>query len=248
MAEALDYAVVEAGEPWLCIARNTSLEIFHKGQKTKILDGFSAITALMIVDDTVFVADEDSVKIIDLLNYTQKLLVQGVRSCQGFEFIHTNLFMALSDQAQIAVLNIDHLQTQIIADQKRGLSGANALAFDDDRLWILDTQNGILGYMLGRELSEEVFDGSLKTPLDMALGRYRDGCGTGRLFIADTGNDEVKVYNPEDKSMQVLTGDIKRPASISKSKCKLYISSLEDDLLYSFDLQSMTLEILELQS
>ncbi len=247
MDDLVNYAVVEAGEPWLCIARGNRLDIFYKGEKTKSLDGFRSISALMIVDDTLFVADEDSIMIINLLDYTKKVLLQGVNGCKGFEFVHTNLFMALADQIKIAVLNIDHLQTQIMADVKQGLTGADAVAFDDDRLWILDTQSGALGYMLGREFFEESFEGSLNNPIDMTLGRYGDGCGAGRLFIADMGNDQVKVYNPEDKSMQVLIKEIKKPASISKSKCKLYISTLENETIYCFDLKSLSLEILELE-
>ena len=265
-----DMSVIEVSKDWMTIGCQSELDIYTGDKKVKTVKGFSMISGLLIVDDTVFVADRyrGEVSIIDLNSYAQKILVKGLRAPYGLEFIHSNLFISLAGSHKITVVNLDTLQTQEIAgngfeglrdgvgDQVL-LAQPQALAFDEDRLWFLDTETSSLRYMLGREVFTEFGEGLfsfgddnkkllLQHPQDMTLGRYGDGCGVGRLFIADTYNDKIKVYDPEDKSMQTLVEDIEMPISISKSGCRLYIICLGKEKPYVFDLKVMKLESLEL--
>jgi thiol-disulfide isomerase/thioredoxin len=261
--------VIESSMPWLAIGRQSELDIYKSEKKMKSLEGFSMISGLLIVDDALFVADRycGDVRVIDLNTFKERTLVKGLRSPYGLELVHTNLFISLAGSHKIMVVNIDSMQFQEIAgngfeglrdgtgDQVL-LAQPQALAFDEDRLWFLDSESSALRYMLGREVFTEFGVGLftfgddneqrlLQHPQDMTLGRYGDGCGTGRLFIADTYNDKIKVYNPEDKSMQTVV-EVPMPISLSKSGCRLYIICLGVDKPYIFDLKKMTLETLEL--
>lgn len=81
---------------------------------------------------------------------------------------------------------------------------------------------------------------NLLYPDDMCIGVIGDGCGGGRIFIADSGHNMIKVYEPENGEVFIILEDISRPKSISKKGCIL--SVLTDDIneLIEFDLSSMT--------
>ena len=266
-----ELSCIDVSKDYLVLGKQSKLEIYVDDVLTKSLDGFSMISGLLVVDETVFVADRYSgqVFIINLITYDKKLLAQGLRAPWGLELVHTNLFVSLAGSHKIMVVNLDSLQMQEIAgngfEGLRDGSGdqvllaqPQSLAFDEDRLWFLDAESSALRYMLGREVFTEFGEGLytygdddskrlLQHPQDMALGRYKDGCGTGRLFIADTYNGKIKVYNPEDKSMQTLVDNVSLPISIAKSKCKLYIICMGETKPFIFDLKEMKLETLELE-
>ena len=266
MIEKEELSVIDSSKSYLSIGRQSKLDIYKSNTLVKTLDGFSMISGLLIVEDTVIVADRylGKVFIIDLESFERKLLVSGLRAPWGLELVHTNLFISLAGAHKIMVLNLDTLQRQEIAgngfEGLRDGSGdqvllaqPQALAFDEDKLWFLDTETSALRYMLGREVHTEFGEGLytygddnakrlLQHPQDMALGRYGDGCGTGRIFIADTYNGKIKVYNPEDKSMQTLLEGISMPISISKAGCKLYIICMGEDKPLCFNLKTMNLE------
>jgi thiol-disulfide isomerase/thioredoxin len=267
-----ELSVIDASGDWITLARQSEFDIYSGGKHQKTLEGFSMISGLLIVDDTVFVADRylGKVFIVDLITFEVKLLASGLRAPWGLELIHTNLFISVAGWHKIMVVNLDSLVVQEIAgngfeglrdgtgDQVL-LAQPQALAFDEDKLWFLDAETSALRYMQGREVFTECGEGLftfwddnskclLQHPQDMVVGRFGDGCGMGRLFIADSYNQKIKVYNPEDKSMQTLIEDIGMPISLSKSKCKLYFICLGEPKPFMYDLKEMTLETLELLS
>lgn len=80
----------------------------------------------------------------------------------------------------------------------------------------------------------------LLNPKDMCIGIIGDGCGGGRIFIADTGHDMIKVYEPENGEVFIIMQDISMPKSISKKGCILSIQTDDKHELIEFDLSSMT--------
>lgn len=80
----------------------------------------------------------------------------------------------------------------------------------------------------------------LNNPQDMCIGEIGDGCGGGRIFIADTGNGMIKVYEPEQAEVFIILSSIDTPRTISKKGCILFIESNSGDL--EFDLSSMSLK------
>ena len=80
----------------------------------------------------------------------------------------------------------------------------------------------------------------LQHPQGVVAGQYGDGCGGGRIFIADTYNDKVKVFNPDDGSMMTLLDTLHAPGGIAKKGCTLYIADSDAHSIVAFDLPSMT--------
>ncbi len=80
----------------------------------------------------------------------------------------------------------------------------------------------------------------LLNPNDMCIGIIGDGCGGGRIFIADTGHNMIKVYDPQTAEVFIILKDINMPKSIKKKGCILSIETATIKELIEFDLSSMT--------
>jgi peroxiredoxin len=128
-------------------------------------------------------------------------------------------------------------------------SGMNRL---HDRLWFVDAESSALRYIEGDHVHTAVGEGLhtsgdsdegeilLQHPQGVAVGRYGDGCGGGRVFVADTYNDKVKVYDPDTKTMMTLLDTLHEPGGIAKKGCTLYIADTNAHAIVAFDLQTMS--------
>ena len=131
------------------------------------------------------------------------------------------------------------------------LAQPSALSILHDRLWFVDAESSALRYIEGEEVHTAVGEGLhtfgdsdegeilLQHPQGVVAGQYGDGCGGGRIFIADTYNDKVKVYNPEDGSMMTLLDTLHEPCGIVKKGCTLYIADTNAHAIIAFDLPTM---------
>ncbi len=112
-----------------------------------------------------------------------------------------------------------------------------------DKKWFL--KDSKLCYEYDENLHEaensDILD--LNDPNDMCIGIIGDGCGGGRIFIADTGNDMIKVYDPQSAEVFVIIKDIQKPNRITKKGCILSIYTDSKDQYIEFDLSSMTKSI-----
>lgn len=66
---------------------------------------------------------------------------------------------------------------------------------------------------------------NLHNPQDICIGVIGDGCGGGRVFIADTDNNMIKAYEPESGDIIILADNISKPKLIKKIGCMLYITN-----------------------
>lgn len=109
-----------------------------------------------------------------------------------------------------------------------------------DKKWFLKDSKLMFeqdGNIYEAKNSEEL---DLLHPSDMCVGIIGDGCGGGRIFIADTGHKMIKVYEPETAEVFVIMQDLNSPKSINKSACILSIETKVKGEIVEFDLSSMT--------
>ncbi len=88
-------------------------------------------------------------------------------------------------------------------------------------------------------LAENSSELDLSNPKDMCIGVIGDGCGGGRIFIADTGHNMIKVYDPTTAEVFIILKDIDQPTGIKKKGCILSIEIANTKELIEFDLSSM---------
>ncbi len=63
------------------------------------------------------------------------------------------------------------------------------------------------------------------------------GCGNYRIFIADSKDKTLKVFDPLNRRLDTLAGLPGRPSGLAKEECRLAVS-LGDEILF-FDLKTL---------
>ncbi len=118
----------------------------------------------------------------------------------------------------------------------------------EDELWFVDSESSSLRCASYGEVKSHIYDSDeLQHPLDLCVGRYGEGCGGGRIFIADSYNNKIKVYNPQTDELINLIEGLDEPSGISKKECKLYICNTNRHEIILFDLSQMQRTVLVLK-
>ncbi len=117
------------------------------------------------------------------------------------------------------------------------------LKVDEDNILKLDLEGNILQTHCDSSfLNPSAPEQELSDPSVMTLGIIGEGCGGNRVFIADTQNNTIEVFNLEDESSMTLIENLNAPDGICKVMCTLYISSIKDNSVIVFDISKMESE------
>lgn len=137
------------------------------------------------------------------------------------------------------------------------LAQPSGLAAMDGTLYFVDAEssslrkieNGSVTTLIGEGLFTfgDSSEGELllQHPQGLCPGIIGDGCGGGRLFIADTFNNKVKAYFPDANTMRTLLEDLDEPAGIAKKGCELFIANTNAHEIVVFDLSKMEKRVME---
>jgi hypothetical protein len=129
------------------------------------------------------------------------------------------------------------------------LAQPSGIALLEDELWFVDSESSSLRCAAHGEVRSYIFDcDELQHPLDLCVGIYGDGCGGGRIFIVDSYNNAIKVYDPESKTVMTIIEELSEPSGISKKGCQLFIANTNAHEIVVFDLSKMQKTILELRN
>jgi len=137
------------------------------------------------------------------------------------------------------------------------LAQPSALAQMEEILYFVDAESSSLRKIESEAVSTLIGEGLftfgdsnrgellLQHPQGLCAGIIGDGCGGGRLFIADTFNNKIKAYYPEDGSMMTLLEGLDEPSGISKKGCELFITNTNEHEVIVFDLSKMEHRVME---
>ncbi len=137
------------------------------------------------------------------------------------------------------------------------LAQPSGLGAMDEMLYFVDAESSSLRKIEKGEVNTLIGEGLftygdsnegeilLQHPQGLCCGIIGDGCGGGRLFIADTFNNKVKAYYPEDKSMITLLEGLNEPGGIAKKGCELFIANTNAHEIIVFDLSKMEKRVME---
>lgn len=180
------------------------------------------------------------------------------------EFVKDELFVSDASLHQIIVLDANTLKEkrrygnrfEALRDGKleeAQLAQPSALASLYDELYFVDAESSSLRYIYKDKVKTLIGEGLfefgdsheepilLQHPTGLCVGKYGDGCGGGRVFIADTFNKKIKVYDRESNAIMNLCVLEEAPYSISKMGCNLYILCKEK--IIKFNLSAMKSEV-----
>ncbi len=259
--EALFIANTGAGTVWHCSRTGALLEVF---------EGFGSPSALAAEGNSLFVADRERGEVVrcDLKTGQRQVLLSQQRSLSAIVLSSRYLYVAEAGGHQLSCYGrgtmellwrfgnrFEALRDGDAATAQLAQPSGMALC-DDGRLWFVDAESSALRFIEGKRVQTVVGEGLftfgdsdeapllLQHPQDVACGRIGDGCGGGRLFIADTYNGKIKAYDPQSGRMMTLLSGLDEPMGIAKDGCGLYIAETNAQRIIRFDLPSMRSEVL----
>ena len=211
------------------VSENSLFKIDTKTyKKEKILSNLRSPSDVIVLPDMIIISSMASHKI---LFFSKETLEQVDKVGNGFEALRDGAL----DEAQLAQ--------------------PMAMEMFDDRLFFVDAESSSLRYMNALHVETLIGEGLftfgdsnedeilLQHPQDICVGKVFDGCGAGRIFIADTYNNKMKVYDAEAKSMMTLLENLHAPSAIDKKGCKLYIADTNAHKILCFDISSMCVDV-----
>ncbi|WP_345987580.1 thioredoxin-like domain-containing protein [Sulfurimonas sp. HSL1-2] len=238
------------------------------GQLVRRFTPFRIPAALALWEGMLYVADRaaGSVCRIDLQTEERTVLFEQLRSPSALIVEAETITVAEAGAHTVTVYDKETLRPlQTYGNRFEALrDGAGEAAqlaqpmgvarCDDGTLWFVDAESSALRYIENGHVHTAVGEGLftwgdsdsdpilLQHPQGIACGRVGDGCGGGRLFIADTYNGKLKVYDPQSGRMMTLMKDLKEPAGLCKKGCSLYIAESGAHRVIRYDLSSMSFE------
>jgi len=190
----------------------------------------------------------------------QNVFLKNLRNPYDLDTDGIHLFVALAGGHQIKAYSLKTKEETLVIGQENSeslhdasftesvLAQPTGLCLLEDELYFVDSESSSLRCAAYNEVNSLIYDNDeLQHPLDLTVGQYGDGCGGGRVFITDSYNNKVKVYNPQTKEVITLLEDLEEPSGIDKKVCELYICNTNQHEIIIFDLSKMQARKLELK-
>ncbi|WP_201352761.1 hypothetical protein [Hydrogenimonas urashimensis] len=243
------------------------------GRIFKTIERFAEPQGLFAKGGRLYVADRAAGRIvaIDLHTWSVTILAEGLRSPTGLTGNGEGLQIAVSSSHQIWQMDYEGGGLKVLAgsgteDVRDGrvdeacFAQPTDLDWLDEALYVIDAEGsalrkiekGRVETLIGWDLftfgdrDDIGKEARLQHPEGLCAGI--GGCGNHRIFIADTYNDKVKVYDPLTGRVTTLLQKAASPTGVVKAGCDLFVVELGQDRLVRFDistLQSYTMEITE---
>jgi len=198
----------------------------------------------------------------DMVTTEKRMVVEGLRNPYDIAVDGDRLIVASagSHQIQIYAQKSKALQAtygnrfEALRDGRGDacqLAQPSGLTLLDGMVWFVDAESSSLRKIEEGEVVTAIGEGLftygdsnegellLQHPQGVTAGIVGDGCGGGRLFIADTFNNKVKAYFPDDHSIMTLLDGLDEPGGIAKKGCELYIANTNTHEIVVFDLSRM---------
>lgn len=179
------------------------------------------------------------------------------------------LYIAMAGQHQLWTYDPQREQLDVFAGTRRealtdgprlkaALNQPSGLATDGKRLYFADSEasairyvdfkNGEVATIVGTGLFDfGDVDGSddsvrLQHPLGITYGN-------GKLYVADTYNDKIKVIDPETRESKILVGgggEFFEPGGVSYAAGQLYVADTNQHRIVAYDLDAKRIEAVEI--
>ena len=249
---------------FLAISNTNNNEVWlsdYSGQVKEIIS-IEKPMGMAYQDNTLYICGLDKVTQYDLTTKIKQTIIEDLRNPYDIVIVKNKLVIALAGSHLINIYDINTKgleqsygnKFEALRDGKADecqLAQPSGLTLFDDIVYFSDAesssirkiQNEVVSTLIGEGLytygdsdSGEIL---LQHPQALCVGIVGDGCGGGRLFIADTFNNKVKAYFPDDGSMMTLLENLDEPSGISKKGCELFIANTNAHEIVVFDLSKM---------
>jgi thiol-disulfide isomerase/thioredoxin len=236
----------------------------YEGKVEDRFEGLDVPMGMAVEGRRLFVANRGSgeVVILDLQTRQRTPFLSGLRAPYDLLLQGGVLLVAMAGSHTIAAYDLQSGEERFSIGNRfealrdgtfeaAQLAQPSSLTACGDTVWFVDAESSSLRCIENGEVKTAVGEGLftfgdsdtgellLQHPQGVVCGRIGDGCGGGRLFVADTYNNKVKAYDPQGKTMMTLLEGLHEPGGIAKKGCSLYIADTNAHAVIRFDLSSM---------
>jgi len=242
-------------------------EYLRDGLLLRRFGAFDRPAALALYGDNLYIAERAAGNVcrIDLKSGERTVLFEGLRSPSALVAEARTITVAEAGAHTVTVYDAQTLKPlQTFGNRFEALRDGEGEAAqlaqpmglarcDDGTVWFVDAESSSLRWIDGNRIHTAVGAGLftfgdsdtdpilLQHPQGIACGRIGDGCGGGRLFVADTYNGKIKVYDPQSGRMMTLLEGLREPTGLCKAGCSLYIAETGAHRVVRFDLSALQL-------
>jgi len=254
---------VLASEEYLFIAHQDEVLVCsYEGKVLHKISDISEPEGMVYVHDRLYIASCEGKCIVEVSEgFSQRNIWQdGLRNPYALASDGKSLFVSLAGAHQIKAYDLDTKEELLVMGQENSeslsdgryeeavLAQPSGISLLEEELWFVDSESSSLRCAAYGEVRSHIFDcDELQHPLDLCVGIYGDGCGGGRIFIVDSYNNAIKVYDPESRTVMTLTEELSEPSGVSKKGCQLFIANTNAHEIVVFDLSKMQKTRLELR-
>ncbi|OQX60104.1 MAG: hypothetical protein B5M52_01065 [Helicobacteraceae bacterium 4484_230] len=158
------------------------------------------------------------------------------------------LYVVERESRRVACIDLQLKKPVSVTEESRQkylfLTQKTDVSVCDEQICFIEKESSVLGCIENGQ--EHIYIGKeddlLSHPEGLVCGVIGDGCGGGRLFIADTGNNRVVAYDPQSGRIITLMENLHKPCGVGKKSCHLYVSDTNTHQILRFDLSSMKAE------
>lgn len=248
----------------------------HDGTLLHTIGSFEEPQGIVVHNGILYVADRAAGRIvaIDLLGADagrKRVIASGLRSPWGLAANHEGLQIAEAGSHKIVQIAWADGRVETLAGiGAEGVREGDALkealfaqptdlAWLDEVLYVIDAEGSAL---------RAIEAGRVETPVGWDLFTFGDndgigeavrlqhpegicagigGCGNQRIFLCDTYNGKVKVFDPLTSRVMTLIDGLRMPTGIAKQECRLYVTEAMSKEVVVFDIKTMRQERMTLR-
>ncbi len=236
----------------------------YNGKVLAIFDAFNSPMGMAYVDHYLYVADSGAHEVvrIDTMTNRRETILEHVRAPYDLLVQDNLLVVALAGSHEILLYDLQSKEELLRIGNRfealrdgdlatAQLAQPSGLSSCGDVIWFVDAESSSLRSIEDGQVKSYIGEGLftfgdsseaeilLQHPQDLVCGQIGDGCGGGRLFIADTYNHKIKAYDPESNTILTLLEGLDEPAGISKKGCDLFIADTNAHRIIRFNLSVM---------
>jgi len=252
---------------FLAVANTHGNEVWisgYDGTVSAVIEGLQRPMGMAFRDGKLYICESGAGRIVcyDIETNERETVIEELRNPYDIAVDNERLIVTSAGSHQMLVFDRETLalkeaygnRFEALRDGRADecqLAQPSGVALMEDVLWFVDAESSSLRKMENGEVTTLIGEGLftygdsnegeilLQHPQGLCAGIVGDGCGGGRLFIADTFNNKVKAYYPDNNTMMTLLDGLDEPGGIAKRGCELFVANTNAHEIIVFDLSTM---------
>ena len=249
---------------FLAISNTHANEVWLSDYEGRVFEVIAADRPMGLAckNDLLYICEAQSLSQYDLRSKEKSVLIADLRNPYDIAIDDAFIWLALAGEhlinsykrSDLSLVNSYGNRFEALRDgsaETCQLAQPSGLSRLDETLYFVDAETSSLRKIEENKVTTLIGEGLftygdssegellLQHPQDLCVGVIGDGCGGGRVFIADTFNNKIKAYFPDDGSMMTLLEGLSEPSGLSKKGCELFVANTNAHEILVFDLSQM---------